>query len=137
MQKDEKKDEFPEFLDKETKNIRAELLDSDARKWADRLGGKNISTHQVRRFFDEVKRYKMQLKLKKVSYSKLKPQIYMLKSKAKYASHKIGAMEEFYVFMEKAINQIKRGDEEEQKKRFEAFCDFFEAVYGFANFKKN
>ena len=136
MPKYDKNAKFPDsFLD-QNQNVRADLLDKDARDWARELGYK-ISTHQVRRFFDEVKRYKMQLK-RNVPYSRLKPQIYMLKSKAKYAAHKKNEMGRFYTFIENSIEKIKEGkDDKEQQKRFEAFCLFFEAVYGFANFKKN
>lgn len=122
------------FLDSEG-NTRPELLDTEARKIAGKLGNHKISTNQLRKFFDEVKGYKTRLD-KGADYKEIKPLIVMLKSKAKYASTKKKEMLGFYKFIEMSIDEIKKGGEVIEKKKFKAFCLFFEAIYGFADLKK-
>jgi len=123
------------FLDAEN-DIRPELFDDEAKDIAKKLKGARITTHQVRRFYDEVKRYKARLDQGE-PYKRIKPLIVMLKSKAKYAATKKPNMSIFYDFIEKSVDYVKEGDEEIQKKKFDAFCLFFEAVYGFAELKNN
>jgi CRISPR type III-A-associated protein Csm2 len=126
----------PQFLD-EDDHIRPELLDGDALEIAKAFKSANLTTHQVRKFYDEVKRYQGRLDKPGESYKKIKPLILMLKSKAKYAATKKSNMEVFYEFIEKSINQIKYTEREEiEKKKFDAFCLFFEAIYGFAELKE-
>lgn len=115
-------------------SIRPELLDKEASGVAKELKKAEITTHQVRRFFDEVKSYKARLD-RGEDYNKIKPLIVMLKSKAKYASTKNGKMKIFYDFIEQSINKIITGSVETEKKNFDAFCLFFEAIYGFAELK--
>ena len=122
------------FLDTD-QNIRPELLDKEAMDVAKEFTEKKLSTHQVRKFFDEVKHYKARID-KGESFKKIFPLIVMLKSKAKYAATKKSEMLVFYEFIKQSIEKIKTEDEEKQKKKFEAFCLFFEAVYGFAQLKK-
>lgn len=122
------------FLDTD-QNIRPELLDKEAMDIAKEFTEKKLSTHQVRKFFDEVKHYKARID-KGESFKKIFPLIVMLKSKAKYAATKKSEMLVFYEFIKQSIEKIKTEDEEKQKKKFEAFCLFFEAVYGFAQLKK-
>ena len=124
-----------EFLDDDG-YIRAELLDSEARIIAGQLKSKGITTHQVRKFYDEVKKYQGLLD-KNEPYKKIKPLIIMLKSKAKYASTKKPKMKIFYEFIKQSIDKIKTGGEDIEKKKFHAFCLFFEAVYGFADLKNS
>lgn len=66
--------EFPTFLDSDGK-LRAELLDTDASAWAKKFS-KKISTHQIRRFYDEVKKYEQQLSNSIKDFNDLKPLIY-------------------------------------------------------------
>lgn len=120
-----------DFLDGEG-YIRPDLLDNEAKDIADALKG--LSTHQVRRFYDEVKSYKALID-KGEDYKKIKPLIVMLKSKAKYAATKKKEMTIFYNFMRQSIEKIKSEDSETEKKKFDAFCLFFEAIYGFADLK--
>jgi len=122
-----------DFLD--GMNIRPELLDKEAMDIAKEFTDKKLSTHQVRKFFDEVKHYKARID-KGESFKKIFPLIVMLKSKAKYAATKKSEMFVFYDFINQSINKIKTEDEEKQKKKFEAFCLFFEAIYGFARLTK-
>jgi CRISPR-associated protein Csm2 len=125
----------PEFLDADG-YIRAELLDKEAKDIAGQLKSKRITTHQVRKFYDEVKKYQGLLD-KNEPYKKIKPLIIMLKSKAKYASTKKPKMKIFYEFIKQSIDKIKTGGEDIEKKKFHAFCLFFEAVYGFADLKNS
>ena len=122
-----------EFLDREN-NIRPELLDEEAQDIAKKLRDEKITTHQVRRFFDEVKSYKARLD-RGEDYKKIKPLIVMLKSKAKYAATKNKKMNIFYEFIGKSIDKKKTEEKEIEKKKFDAFCLFFEAIYGFAELK--
>ncbi len=123
----------PEFLDADG-YIRAELLDKEAQDIADQF--KRITTHQLRKFYDEVKKYQGLLD-KNEPYKKIKPLIIMLKSKAKYAATKKKEMRIFYDFIEQSIKKIKTGGEDFEKKKFNAFCLFFEAIYGFAELKNS
>ena len=123
----------PEFLDADG-YIRAELLDKEAQDIAGQF--KRITTHQVRRFYDEVKKYQGLLD-KNEPYKKIKPLIIMLKSKAKYAASKKKEMRIFYEFIKQSIDNIKTGGEDIEKKKFNAFCLFFEAIYGFAELKNS
>lgn len=127
------------FLD-ETNNIQKDLLDVEALKVAQTFEKATLTTNQVRKFYDEVKKYEKMLENGK-SFSDIEPLIYMLKSKAKYAERRADKkinMKVFYDFIDGAINQIKNGSTEDlKKKNYYAFCLFFEAVYGFANLKKN
>jgi CRISPR type III-A-associated protein Csm2 len=122
------------FLDNDD-NIRPDLLDKEAHDIAREFSRKKLSTHQVRKFYDEVKHYKERID-RGESFKKLFPLIVMLKSKAKYASTKKSEMSIFYDFIDQSVKKIKNEDEEKQKKNFYAFCLFFEAVYGFAELKK-
>jgi CRISPR type III-A-associated protein Csm2 len=105
----------PQFLDKDD-NIRPELLDGEAQRIANAFKGAKLTTHQVRKFYDEVKQYKGRLDKPGESYKKVKPLIVMLKSKAKYAATKKNNMGVFYEFIEQSINQIKTGEEEREKR---------------------
>lgn len=121
------------FLDSNN-DIIPELLDRDA-SWIADTFYKKISTHQIRKFYDEVKQYQSEIEKGK-PYKEVKPFILMLKSKAKYASSKMNEMKVFYEFIKGSIDKIKDSDEKLEKKKFSAFCLFFEAVYGFADLKK-
>jgi len=123
-----------DFLDSEGK-IRTELLDGEAMKIAEELSKAKLSTHQVRKFFDEVKNYKARIE-KGDDFEKIMPLIVMLKSKAKYAASRKKEMNVFRDFLYKSIDKIKEDDGKDKKDKFNAFCLFFEAVYGFANLKK-
>ena len=119
---DKRRDKIPAFLNSDGK-LRAELLDTDACYWAKKFRG--ISTHQIRRFFDEVKRYEQQLSNSRKDFNELKPFIYMLKSKTRYAAHKKPEMKAFASFIAGSIDEIKKGkDDNEEKDRFKAFCLF-------------
>jgi CRISPR type III-A-associated protein Csm2 len=124
------------FLEKG--EIRPELLDGEALDVAKEFERAGITTHQVRKFYDEVKRLKGRLQQENASYRRIKPLVVMLKSKAQYAANsKKKGMPVFSDFMSKCIDNLKAETEDEERKKFDAFCLFFEAVYGFANLKNN
>lgn len=129
-----------DFLDDNGK-IRPDLLDDEALEIADKLSGK-LTTHQVRKFFDEIKSYKMKVESGH-NFQEILPLIVMLKSKAKYAFNKertakkkegLKLLDEFIC---QSVEKIKESKVEEQRDNFLAFCLFFEAVYGFANLSNN
>lgn len=130
-----------EFLDTNG-FIRTDLLDKEASKIADELSKTNLSTHQVRKFYDEVKHYKARID-KENNLPEMMPLIVMLKSKASYVFNKEkdrkkkDGLKLLYDFICNGVGQVKDDNLELQKKKFDAFCLFFEAVYGFANLKKN
>lgn len=136
---------FPDkFLNNEGK-IQPELLEEQANNVAKDFEQAGMTTHQVRKFFDEVKKYKIMLdrfdtqrkkdKQKSV-YVENKPFIFMLKSKAKNAAIRDNKMNEFYRFIDNSIGIIKNSSNiEEEMENFKAFCYFFEAIYGFAQLK--
>ena len=125
------------FLD-DKNGIRPELLDTEAMDVAEEFQRAGITTNQLRKFYDEVKKYERDMDLKKKNFSEIEPLIYMLKSKAKYATNnKKRGMYKLYDFMDKCIANIKNAATEKLKKEnYKAFCLFFEAAYGFANLKK-
>lgn len=126
--------EISNFLDGD--KIRPELLDKDALLIAKDFEKAKLTTNQVRKFYDEVKKYEKLLEKK--DFSDVEPLIYMLKSKAKYAVNKKNGMDMvFYEFIDKSIDKIKTATTKESKEQnYKAFCLFFEAIYGFTNFKK-
>ncbi|MFA6011023.1 MAG: type III-A CRISPR-associated protein Csm2 [Desulfobacteraceae bacterium] len=135
---DKKDDKIEEVMKKikflDNDRIPISLLDEDAMKIAKLIKKANTTTHQVRRFFDEVKQFQRLLENKKKNFDDLLPLIIMLKSKARYAATRKKEMLVFYDFIAASIDKIKEGNSE---KSFEVFCLFFEAVYGFAELKEN
>ncbi len=138
--------------------LRPELLDQDARSWAERLvirenkkdkRGKpvvefhGVSGHQLRRLYDEVKHYQKLLDDKKKLYpeekdrgwNEVKPLVKMVRAKTAYMVARLKdktknfktkkAYDSLYDFIDKSLNLINEED------HFNAFCLFFEAVYGF------
>jgi len=130
----------PEFLTNE-KKIRPALLGSEAMEIARELEGSGATTHQVRKFYDEVKKYQKRLKDTPAAYPEIKPLILMLKSKAQYAALKQPKkMNVFSDFIRESISKVVTNEDTYDKieiERFNAFCLFFEAVYGYANLKDN
>ncbi|MBI4768707.1 MAG: type III-A CRISPR-associated protein Csm2 [Deltaproteobacteria bacterium] len=142
----------------EGKKLRPELLDQDARRWAGCLvlsedktdkKGKSfvnyhgVSRHQLRRLYDEVKHYQKLLEDKKKLYPKekdrgwdeVKPLVKMVRAKTAYMVARMkdkeknfktkAAYDSLYNFIDQSLNLI------DEESHFNAFCLFFEAVYGF------
>lgn len=121
-----------------------DLFDDQAQKIAESFVGKNkagkdcgISPTQLRRIFDEVKRYERTLSLADAKWEEQLPYIKMIKSKVAYSvarkSKSSGGKSTpeapFYKNLEKflssGINLIKT------EKDYHTFVSLFEAVYGF------
>lgn len=90
-----------------------------------------VSSTQLRRFFDEVKRYDRLLGMQNQSWEEQAPYIRMLKSKVAYSvarvkkevtSHTIKNLSEF---INSCIDCVK------SEKDYHIFTSLFEAVYGF------
>ncbi|GAB4334712.1 MAG: hypothetical protein Kow0037_13500 [Calditrichia bacterium] len=125
----EKKKINPDLLDKEAKNIAASLLGTVT----DRRGREKnvqVSSHQLRKFYNEVK--SLEKKTKMFGWDTAEPMVRMVKAKISYATaeSKIDSSERKYYrnfknFLTKGIDSIK------DEKDFSAFCKFFEAVVGY------
>jgi CRISPR-associated protein Csm2 len=128
------------FYEEGTKNIKSDLLDGIAEKFAEGFVHKNISDDtksygvgrtQLRRIFNEVKRFEQKLNEKEETWKENYPYIKMIKSKAFYNIVRASKDEtkELYKnlseFIESGINLIK------EEKDFKVFTALFEAVYGF------
>ncbi|OPY93313.1 MAG: hypothetical protein A4E73_00245 [Syntrophaceae bacterium PtaU1.Bin231] len=121
-------------------NIRAELLDGEAKKVAEsfirmrqdtRRGGMQVdirgslSSAQLRRFYGDFKQ--LQKKVGAQGFNRVKPLIKMVKSKAAYSANPNNRKipDAFKDFLEKNVDAIN------DEKDFEAFMLHFEAVVGF------
>jgi len=120
-----------------TKDIRPELFD----KTADAIAGSfvvveyryGVGRTQLRRLYNEVKRFEQKLDGTKETWNKHCPYIKMIKSKACYniirAKGKEGKKEGVYTnlldFITEGIDLIKYEED------YRAFTALFEAVYGF------
>ena len=114
-----------------------DLVDVQAVQWAEYITGKErrqLSTHQLRRFYSEVKNID---RLRKNAPDKwadsFYPRVKLIVAKAVYntkrQSNKIS--EQFREFLESGIKPIT-SDPETGPKVFEKFCLLFEAVVGYA-----
>lgn len=92
-----------------------------------------ISTTQLRRFFDDVKAmqrylYQFQGKDREDAFQKKLPEIKMLKAKVSYARGRDTVTDQFQSFIESNVNAVNNLAD------FDVFCKYFEAVYGFFYF---
>ena len=136
--------EIKSFYKTGTETPMEDLFDAQAQKIADTFVGKNkkgeacgISPTQLRRIFDEVKRFERVLTLANSKWEEQLPYIKMIKSKVAYAvarkskgnGGKPTPEAPFYknleTFLSSGINQIKT------EKDYQVFVALFEAVYGF------
>lgn len=112
----------PDLFDSTASSIAKSFVGSDHR------GG--ITSSQMRKIFDEVKRFETLL-VSKDSWEKQLPYIKMIKSKVAYSVARIsqsntsGGYVNFKSFIDSGIDQIK------SKEDFDIFVSLFEAVYGF------
>ncbi len=121
-------------------NVKIELFDSTAKKVAESFVGTNkngkdigVSSTQLRRIFDEVKRYKRVLASSNVKWEDQLPYIKMIKSKVAYtvarAAKQKSEEEKVYKnlesFISQGINLVK------SQKDYKVFVSLFEAAYGF------
>lgn len=117
-----------------------DLFDSKALEVAQSLVGKNnkgnligVSSTQLRRIYDEVKRYEQILSQPNAKWEEQLPYIKMIKSKLAYSvarqvknkPEEKGVYTNLEKFLSSSINLIK------DKEDFQVFLSLFEAVYGF------
>ena len=116
-------------------DVKKDLFDKTALEVAKSLGSKEVrlgvSSTQLRRFFDEVKRYDRLLSMQNQSWEKQKPYIRMLKSKIAYSVARVkkGSDKPYYKNLSEFVNSCI--DCVEEKDDYHVFTSLFEAVYGF------
>jgi len=101
-------------------------------KWGNsRFNG--VSSTQLRRLFDEVKRFERNLKANPDSWEAVLPLIKMIKSKSAYSTSRAIKQSKYDAKYYSSLNDfIKSGiDNVKEYKDYKAFCLLFEAVYGF------
>lgn len=124
----------------EENKINPELFDSQAQKVADSLLGKDkrgntigISSSQLRKIFDEVKRFEQILLANPDQWENQLPYIKMVKSKVAYSVARAGSKEKakagiyknLETFISSSIDLIKTEQD------YHIFVSLFEATYGF------
>ena len=127
------------FYEKGTRDVRPKLFDTIANKIATEFIGRNkenqfgkVTKRQLRRLFDEVKRFEQVLDGTPENWKKNYPLIRMVKSKASYniARSKTtkgnnDVWDNLYGFIDEGIGLI------EVEEDYHVFLSLFEAVYGF------
>lgn len=114
------------FEDAKKEILKVELIEKKAKEKGHLFANKKLTRAQIRRFFHDVK--SLQAKVEAQSFEVVKPLIKMLKSKVAYASRAGGQQsipKEFKDFINECVDNIN------EKKDFDAFCLYFEAVLGF------
>lgn len=117
------------FYYKQKGIIRENLLTDEAQKWARSFvnGRPSLQTHQLRRFYNEVK--SLEAKSKALGFDRVLPLIKMLQSKVAFACPKsFGGRkvpEEFKEFIDLHVKEIKKQED------FNAFVLVFESVVGY------
>lgn len=132
--------EIKAFYKTGTETPMEDLFDVQAEKIAKTFIGKNkkgfaigVSSSQIRRIFDEVKRFERVLSLTDSKWEEQLPYIKMIKSKVAYSVARAakskpeekGVYQNLEKFISSSINLIKT------EKDYHVFVALFEAVYGF------
>lgn len=110
--------------------VNPELFSEVANKWAEQIKKAGINNRdrnkisQLRKFYDEVLIFHGRIKNEE-EFQKMLPYIKILNAKAYYAEGRKLITEDFRVFIQKSLSQIKN------KKDFDVFVKFFEAFMGF------
>lgn len=115
---------------KEKKILKAKLFSEIADKWAkdvyNESNNKKLNKpSQIRKFYDEVLRFKDDLQTNEKEFESVLPYIQMLKAKVNYAVGRDLVSEKFKEFIEKSVDAVK------DKEDFEAFSGLFEAFMGY------
>ena len=93
---------------------------------------KNLSSTQIRKFYEEVLNLKQKLDNGE-DFRKILPYFKMLKAKANVAYQRDVINTNFKTFIEENVDYVTKGENlEEMKKKFKVFCTFFEAVVAYA-----
>jgi CRISPR-associated protein Csm2 len=117
------------FEDSKKEIIRKDLLDKKAYELGKRFakrkreGGDELSSSQLRNFFNDVR--SLEAKVRAEDFPKVMPHIKMLKAKVAYAEGRGKVPTSFKALISKCVDLI------EDKKDFEGFVKFFEAIVGF------
>ncbi len=116
------------YLD-EKGNIKASLISERAKQEAKRMHG-NLTTTQLRSFFDEVRDIETLVENDPEKLKKHFARFQLLKAKANYNKNRKSSKlpYEFVNFLCNAIDNVHSNNIEE----FKAFCMYFEAFVGFA-----
>lgn len=132
--------EIKSFYKEGTSTPVEDLFDGQAQKIAESFVGKNkrgleigVSSTQLRRIFDEVKRYERVLLGSETNWEEQLPYIKMIKSKVAYTVARASktkpeeknVYKNLETFISSGINLIK------VEKDYHTFVSLFEAVYGF------
>ena len=124
------------WKDKEKKIIKQDLFSEQANKIAkeisddgkdERGNDKKNNSSQLRKFYDEIMNFKVQLNSNHddIIFAKKLPYIKMLNAKFSYSFGRGYISNKCFNFFRDRINEIKDYDD------FTAFADFFEAFMGF------
>lgn len=132
--------EISSFYKNDGKTIREDLFDNVAKSVAESFKGKNkkgfdigVTSTQLRRIFEEVKRFEQLLLSSDNQWEKQLPYIRMIKSKVAYTvaraskqkSEEKGVYKNLEVFISSCINLIQKQED------YHIFVNLFEAAYGF------
>ena len=124
----------------DNKTIKEDLFDTVAKSVAESFKGKNkkgfdigVTSTQLRRIFEEVKRFEQILLSSEEQWEKQLPYIKMIKSKVAYTvaraskqkSDEKGVYKNLEVFISSCIDLIKKQED------YHIFVILFEAAYGF------
>jgi CRISPR-associated protein Csm2 len=126
--KDDHKTIDPELFDSKAKEVAKSFIGNDDRGYP--IG---VSSSQLRRLFDEVKRFEQILLLSTDQWDKQLPYIKMIKSKVAYSVARAAAKKDsdkavyknLEKFISSSIDQIKKEQD------YHVFVSLFEAAYGF------
>lgn len=128
------------FYKDDNKTIKEDLFDTVAKSVAESFKGKNkkgfdigVTSTQLRRIFEEVKRFEQILLSSEDRWEKQLPYIKMIKSKVAYTvaraskqkSDEKGVYKNLEVFISSCIDLIKKQED------YHIFVNLFEAAYGF------
>ena len=132
--------EITSFYKTDGKTIREDLFDNVAMSVAKSLKGKNkkgfdigVTSTQLRRIFEEVKRFEQILLSTDNQWEKQLPYIKMIKSKVAYTvaraskqkAEEKGVYKNLEIFISSCINLIQTQED------YHIFVNLFEAAYGF------
>lgn len=115
------------WKDKAKGILRADLFSSVAETEANRIANEEKPTAytQIRKFYDEVLRYKVKISANESDFEKYLPYVRMINAKLTYANAKGHLAKECLKFFKDCINEIS------DVRDFYAFSDFFEAFMAF------
>jgi len=106
-------------------SAKAEILARNLAEDCERSRKKLNKRTQVRKFYDEVVRLKMESKNSGADWDSILPLVNMITAKAAYAKGRDLVSDDFLSFIRASIEQIKEPED------LEVFANLFEAFYGF------